>query len=736
MADQHGSAHDIDNRFRPDYSAEQMQAFGIPASLYKGEGPRLASLPTWKQEWLSEHDPDGWVQWYSRYSAGRRLPEEDTRQIKRWLSFRARHGAAFSKNPTPRRGWALRNWAIDPANIPTPDGPDQVNAMLQQYRDKLVKREQEKEARCWKGYEPVPGKEPYSNDSCQPVGGKPKPKNKKVANDNYGLGDGVRDGASLAAAGTGAAFAMPLRDSIRNFGVAKRDMSAPMITPYEAVNKYRPQVGDVILSGNTREALGKSKGIVSSLMDTISGTNAHHAYTVLPSSDGTFGVAPVGMNTKRPSPVYNRVAAAYSTLVHKPTGGNAAGASAKRNQFYLNRPETWNWENLKKVPDRYSNRLETLKGLSTKWEQAGVIPLAEFMDRAASPLKVMYADQDGYHRVLRPKVPLTPEQQARLIFNSERGMQAGAVESDTLVTGLKNLIFGKGRHASGQRASTCAGGVCNAYEGIADLGNAQKALPADLAGSGYFDEVLRTGNKHVIEALPEINARALQNAKNLLKIRAAMVGIPLSAAAAFQVPRLFSGEKTSNEESVLPSSGAMFAGGVGGVAGGAALSAASNRMSTEVERLKGLFAGQIRAARDHAKRQVPVIDTELNEMRRLRRLWQGFANDPKSYMTSLGFNDKMKPEGMSKIDYATSHSRKEFIDYRDKARALRQRQRATAALPKSVAATSAGNIRNLARLGTGTRLAGGLATGLGVLGMSAGVGQGIANQFGGNQQVA
>jgi len=33
--------------------------------------------------------------------------------------------------------------------------------------------------RCWKGYEPVPGKQPYSNDSCRPVGSKPKDKKSK-----------------------------------------------------------------------------------------------------------------------------------------------------------------------------------------------------------------------------------------------------------------------------------------------------------------------------------------------------------------------------------------------------------------------------------------------------------------------------------------------------------------------------------------------------------------------------
>jgi hypothetical protein len=37
-----------------------------------------------------------------------------------------------------------------------------------------------KMARCWEGYEPVPGKKPYSNDSCRPVGKKKKKEVKKA----------------------------------------------------------------------------------------------------------------------------------------------------------------------------------------------------------------------------------------------------------------------------------------------------------------------------------------------------------------------------------------------------------------------------------------------------------------------------------------------------------------------------------------------------------------------------
>ena len=39
--------------------------------------------------------------------------------------------------------------------------------------------------RCWKGYEPVPGKAPYSNDSCRKKQGKKAKKKKKVKEDFY-----------------------------------------------------------------------------------------------------------------------------------------------------------------------------------------------------------------------------------------------------------------------------------------------------------------------------------------------------------------------------------------------------------------------------------------------------------------------------------------------------------------------------------------------------------------------
>lgn len=131
---------DINAMFQPDYTPEQLENLGVYDSLYRGQGPRLASLGEWKPEWISEHDPKGWAQWYKRYSGGRRLPEEDERQIKRWTSFKARHGGPFTKNPTPRRGWALRNWGVDPSKLVAPDQSQATTEMLDEYQRKAMQK--------------------------------------------------------------------------------------------------------------------------------------------------------------------------------------------------------------------------------------------------------------------------------------------------------------------------------------------------------------------------------------------------------------------------------------------------------------------------------------------------------------------------------------------------------------------------------------------------------------------
>jgi len=81
-------------------------------------------LAVWRAKgWINPADPRGWFQWYCRYYQGRRWPEEDLRQIKRWRAMR-RHLAqiqkncrAFDWNCRRKQRQALLHWAYDTRNL-------------------------------------------------------------------------------------------------------------------------------------------------------------------------------------------------------------------------------------------------------------------------------------------------------------------------------------------------------------------------------------------------------------------------------------------------------------------------------------------------------------------------------------------------------------------------------------------------------------------------------------------
>jgi hypothetical protein len=102
-------------KLAPNGRDRALNFFGVDASQ---------PLSEWRRKgWLHRDDPRGWFQWYSRYYMGRRMADEDRRQIRRWKQIR-RHVAQLRKHCEPgeltcrkRQRQALLHWAYDSRKV-------------------------------------------------------------------------------------------------------------------------------------------------------------------------------------------------------------------------------------------------------------------------------------------------------------------------------------------------------------------------------------------------------------------------------------------------------------------------------------------------------------------------------------------------------------------------------------------------------------------------------------------
>jgi hypothetical protein len=112
---------DCRNEFPASWFTKAKLASDKPDCALNYYGIRASKpLSVWVAKgWIHPDDPRGWFQWYCRYYSGRRMEQEDQRQIGRWRAFR-RHAAQVVKNCEPgdpfcrpKQRQALLQWAYD-----------------------------------------------------------------------------------------------------------------------------------------------------------------------------------------------------------------------------------------------------------------------------------------------------------------------------------------------------------------------------------------------------------------------------------------------------------------------------------------------------------------------------------------------------------------------------------------------------------------------------------------------
>jgi hypothetical protein len=120
-----------------------------------------------------------------------------------------------------------------------------------------------KQSRCWEGYEPVPGKKPYSDDSCRKTGEKAK----ETKEAGIPIGYTLRDMASRLTGGGGVAYAAKMKKK-KEREQAEKDKSKTSILP-DAPDTHPIKTGALKITMQNIEMSGDIKDLDGDILKGI-----------------------------------------------------------------------------------------------------------------------------------------------------------------------------------------------------------------------------------------------------------------------------------------------------------------------------------------------------------------------------------------------------------------------------------------------------------------------------------
>jgi hypothetical protein len=325
-------------------------------------------------------------------------------------------------------------------------------------------------------------------------------KQAKYAEDNN-VEDAVQAAAGLAGGTAAGIMARHPIDDIRKTIKSYLDAKNPQA--YNVKN-YTPEFGDIVLNDDMDALTRQHPTWKSTLKDKsfMSGAPGQtHAQMVVEGLDGKPALFTPGYTGPKSTPYYQvpspRLNAALSYITER-IGGSTEDSVLGRwgkslPKLTLRDAISSPIEMFKRERDVLSrihhrigevNRRADMSKLVTGMRQ-GSETQAWGRDIARSWLK----DPNEATYIYRPKTPLTVDELAKVRANMPNAMGTGIGGGNTYVTWLRNALNLSSKAAP---PAVCAGGVCQAMQGVRNTPNPSNALAKDLRFLPDYDLVARS----------------------------------------------------------------------------------------------------------------------------------------------------------------------------------------------------------------------------------------------------